>query len=253
VINGERGWLWRAAADAGEFSASWFKYRRNAVAAKRLLRKGLRAVARAFVTEEPGWTDVCMIRGGRPARNKIPHFHSGQVRVPGDFVQPCSGSADVSVSNETDKECIDEQENVSKAIFETPRAASPAHTLQLLVSSTTGPGATPVTPAPGASSIVGDRIFSMVNAAASFPKQRERVLTQRIEEAVVLLDTDSGKYYSLDEVGGRMWDLCDGTRTLRQLVAVICEEYEASVQVVEADVTELLTELTGENLVVNTF
>ena len=86
--------------------------------------------------------------------------------------------------------------------------------------------------------------------AAECPKQRERVLTQRMEEAVVLLDADSGKYYSLDEVGGRTWDLCDGTRTLRQLVAVISEEYEASANVVEADITELLTELTGENLVV---
>jgi hypothetical protein len=89
----------------------------------------------------------------------------------------------------------------------------------------------------------------MANLAVC-PKQRERVLTQRIEEAIVLLDADSGKYYSLDEVGGRMWDLCDGTRTLRQLVAVICEEYEASAKIVEADITELLTELTGENLVV---
>ena len=68
----------------------------------------------------------------------------------------------------------------------------------------------------------------------------------------MLLDADSGTYCSLDEVGGRMWDLCDGTRTLRQLVAVIGEEYESSVKVVEADVTELLTELTGENLVVYT-
>ena len=91
----------------------------------------------------------------------------------------------------------------------------------------------------------------MANAAVC-PKQRERVLTQRIEEAVVLLDADSGKYYSLDDVGGRMWDLCDGTHTLPQLVAVICEEYETSAKVVEADVTELLAELTGENLVVYT-
>jgi trimethylamine:corrinoid methyltransferase-like protein len=87
-------------------------------------------------------------------------------------------------------------------------------------------------------------------SAAACPKHRERVLTQRIDDAVVLLDADSGKYYSLDEVGGRTWELCDGSRTLHQLIAAICEEYEASEQVVEADVTELLRELAGENLVV---
>ena len=91
----------------------------------------------------------------------------------------------------------------------------------------------------------------MANEAAC-PQQRERVLTQRIDEAVVLLDADSGKYYSLDEVGGRLWELCDGTRTLRQLAAVIGEEYEAPVKIVEADITELLAELTVEKLVVYT-
>ena len=67
---------------------------------------------------------------------------------------------------------------------------------------------------------------------------------------VVLLDVAEGTYYSLNEVGGRVWSLCDGTRTVADMVAVICDEYDAPPDLVESDVVELLTGLAGDNLVV---
>jgi putative transposase len=54
VINGQRGWLWRAVDNAGEVLDILVRRRRNAVAAKRFFRKllkGLRAVPRAIVTD----------------------------------------------------------------------------------------------------------------------------------------------------------------------------------------------------------
>jgi putative transposase len=54
VINGQRGWLWRAVDNAGEVLDILVQRRRNAVAAKRFFRKllkGLRAVPRAIVTD----------------------------------------------------------------------------------------------------------------------------------------------------------------------------------------------------------
>ena len=49
-----------------------------------------------------------------------------------------------------------------------------------------------------------------------------------------------------------MWDLCDGSRSVAQLVAVICQEYEAPAETIEVDVLELLTDLVHEKLVVET-
>jgi Coenzyme PQQ synthesis protein D (PqqD) len=81
-------------------------------------------------------------------------------------------------------------------------------------------------------------------------RPRDRVLAQRAAEAVVLLDLDAGTYFSLDEVGARVWELCDGTRRAADVVALIQEEYDAPPEVVAADVLALLGELTGERLLV---
>src|SRR2546427_8678624 len=57
MINGERGWLWRAVDDAGEVLDILGQRRRSALAAKRFFRKllkGLRLVALALVTQRVG-------------------------------------------------------------------------------------------------------------------------------------------------------------------------------------------------------
>jgi len=54
VINGQRGWLWRAVDDAGEILDILVQRRRSAAAAKRFFRKllkGLGAAPRAIVTD----------------------------------------------------------------------------------------------------------------------------------------------------------------------------------------------------------
>jgi Coenzyme PQQ synthesis protein D (PqqD) len=70
------------------------------------------------------------------------------------------------------------------------------------------------------------------------------------EPALVLLNPQSGEYYTLDEVGSRVWQLLDGTRTVLEIVAVIIEEYEAAAEVIERDVLDLLKDLVDEQLVV---
>jgi hypothetical protein len=44
--------------------------------------------------------------------------------------------------------------------------------------------------------------------------RRDRVMMQQVEGDSVLLDIDSGEYFSLNEVGGRVWELCDGPRSI---------------------------------------
>ncbi len=70
------------------------------------------------------------------------------------------------------------------------------------------------------------------------------------EPNLVLLNPQSGQYYTLDEVGSRVWQLCDGAHTVSEVVAIIGQEYDAPVEVIKADVLELLTDLADEQLVV---
>jgi hypothetical protein len=83
----------------------------------------------------------------------------------------------------------------------------------------------------------------------SRPRRREGVLTQQSTDSLVLLSVDSGQYYALDEVGGRVWELCDGVRSVADVVSVISQEYDAPPTTIEADVLELLADLANEKLV----
>jgi pyrroloquinoline quinone biosynthesis protein D len=81
-------------------------------------------------------------------------------------------------------------------------------------------------------------------------RRREGLLAQRAADARILLNPEDGQYYALDEIGGRVWDLCDGTRSVAAMVEEICREYEAAPEEVQADVLELLAELSDGKLVV---
>jgi coenzyme PQQ biosynthesis protein PqqD len=78
----------------------------------------------------------------------------------------------------------------------------------------------------------------------------DRVLAQRAEDSLVLLDLEGGEYFALDEVSSRIWDLCDGTRDVASVVAALSSEYEAPLETIEEDVQELLKEMVDENLLV---
>lgn len=82
------------------------------------------------------------------------------------------------------------------------------------------------------------------------PKRREGVAAQVVTGEAVLLDIESGEYFSLNHVGGRIWELCDGTRSTAEIVSVMCDEYDVAQDVVTADTEEILGELAEAKLVV---
>jgi coenzyme PQQ biosynthesis protein PqqD len=84
----------------------------------------------------------------------------------------------------------------------------------------------------------------------SYPRRQERILAKCVSDSWVLLNLDSGDYYALNEVGGRVWELCDGARSIAEIVAIISQDYEAPRETIEADVLELLQDLANEKLVV---
>ena len=65
-----------------------------------------------------------------------------------------------------------------------------------------------------------------------------------------MLALDSGRYFTLNEVGTTVWELCDGATTLSSVVEAVCAEFDAPAAVIEADVVELVEELLEEGLLV---
>ena len=76
------------------------------------------------------------------------------------------------------------------------------------------------------------------------------MLAQQGQDALVLLSLDDGSYFSLNDVGALVWDLCDGSRTLAQVVDGVCAEFDATPEEVTPDVVSLVDELASEKLLV---
>lgn len=86
-------------------------------------------------------------------------------------------------------------------------------------------------------------------ATDSRPCRNGQILVKRGAEDSILLNPLTGHYYTLEQVGGRVWELCDGTRMVSEIITVIVEEFDAPIATVTADVIDLLQDLANEHLV----
>ena len=78
----------------------------------------------------------------------------------------------------------------------------------------------------------------------------EGVLVQHVEGETVLLHLTSGQYYALDPVGTRMLDLACALPDAPSVVETLGQEYDATPDVLAADLERLLGELAENGLIV---
>src|ERR1700754_4428990 len=84
----------------------------------------------------------------------------------------------------------------------------------------------------------------------SRPRRQEGVIVQEAQGQTVLLRLEDGSYYALDDVGARVWELCDGERTTDEIVEGMCAEFAAPRETIAADVLDFVSELREERLLV---
>ncbi len=73
---------------------------------------------------------------------------------------------------------------------------------------------------------------------------------QTVGEEAVLINLNTGSYYSLNDTGTMFWELLDGHRTVSDCARRIAADYEVEVELVEADLLELAIDLRGEGLII---
>ena len=83
----------------------------------------------------------------------------------------------------------------------------------------------------------------------SHPRRRDDVLANEAGDTVILLTPASGEYFTLNEVGGRIWQLADGSRSVTEIAGLLAAEYDAPPEEIEADALEVLGELVDARLV----
>jgi hypothetical protein len=83
----------------------------------------------------------------------------------------------------------------------------------------------------------------------------EDVVAREIEDEFLLVPIASGigdmedALYTLNETGREIWQRLDGQKTLEDLAAELCEEYDADADEIRQDVCGLVGELEKLNMV----
>lgn len=75
------------------------------------------------------------------------------------------------------------------------------------------------------------------------------VVWARQADATVLLDAERGLYYTLNEVGGRTWELLIAGEPLIEILRCLGDEFEVTEGALQADVAALLGRLLDAHLI----
>jgi len=80
-------------------------------------------------------------------------------------------------------------------------------------------------------------------------KRRQQAVIDRLEAGEELEDEGtvilliSGMMHQLNLLGGMIWHLCDGTRTITRIVAELNEEFDVETDLLRSDVEEFVDDL----------
>lgn len=88
-----------------------------------------------------------------------------------------------------------------------------------------------------------------MNSLVRFRINTPTVIYETIDNEVVMIDFDSGNYYSLDKVGTDIWGFVEKGATVSEIVEGIAHQYEGSRAVIENAVNQLIAELQQEDLI----
>ncbi|TFH50156.1 MAG: PqqD family protein [Bacteroidia bacterium] len=71
----------------------------------------------------------------------------------------------------------------------------------------------------------------------------------RLHDELVMMDIEKGKYFSLNPVATRIWDLLEKPMTEEEVCLILIDEYDVNQEQCRSEVNELLNELSDLGLV----
>lgn len=83
-------------------------------------------------------------------------------------------------------------------------------------------------------------------------KVPQHVVSRKVAQELVILDVKSGKYFGLDPVGARFWEILLAGDTFGRAVEQMNAEFDVDQQRLSSDMEKLLSDLQGAGLIVVT-
>ncbi len=82
----------------------------------------------------------------------------------------------------------------------------------------------------------------------NYVKRKKEIAFQNMDQELVLLNLESGVYYSTNKVGQRIWQLCDGSMNIREIILKLSDDFDKSSDDIKNDVLEYINDLINEDL-----
>lgn len=83
-----------------------------------------------------------------------------------------------------------------------------------------------------------------------YPKPHSQTAGRVIDGEAVLILSEVSEINVLNEVGARIFELSDGTHSIRDIVQSVADEYEVAPQQAEQDVLEFVQKLVKQQVLV---
>jgi predicted transcriptional regulator len=91
--------------------------------------------------------------------------------------------------------------------------------------------------------------YSYVVNDAQIIQASADVVSRVVEGEAVLLDLASGKYFGLNEVGSRVWELAQNSITVGALFQQLRSEFDVAEETLRTDLDALLADLQAKKLI----
>lgn len=80
--------------------------------------------------------------------------------------------------------------------------------------------------------------------------RNSKSISGRLHDELVMMDIDQGKYFSLNPVATRIWDLLENSLSVDELVKSLTEEYEVEETECRTDVSNYLQQMQKLGLII---
>lgn len=79
--------------------------------------------------------------------------------------------------------------------------------------------------------------------------RKNKIISGTLDDELIMMDIDKGKYFALNPVAKRIWELLSEPLTINDICSVLINEYEISKEKCIEEVEKYITELVKLNLV----
>ena len=80
-------------------------------------------------------------------------------------------------------------------------------------------------------------------------KRNQEILFTDMEDEIVMMGLEQGKYFHLNPTGSSVWELLENVTTIEEIVDSIMLEYEIDLELCQQEVNTLVQKLVEEKLI----